>query len=106
MWFLKVKLTILKRRQTVPMRQGFYQAKGTIKYKDGSIEEITVNVLVDPYGYVYEKNNLGEQRLSGVRVTLYVFENESWKVFDASKYEQSNPQTTLDNGEYGFMVPA
>jgi hypothetical protein len=64
------------------------------------------DLKVLPQGYVYnEKNN---QRIEGAEVTLYSFDQESnsWLVWDGGAYDQSNPQKTSNEGEYGFLVPA
>ena len=91
---------------SAPSLKGSYTAKATILYADGAYEEITINLLVDPFGYVYEKNTKGEQRLANTKVTLYYQSSDGkWNVWNADDYKQTNPQTTQDNGEYGFMVP-
>lgn len=89
-----------------PLQKGSYEMPATIIYNDGTTEEVTVEVLVDPYGYVYAKDNEAQEvRIKDTKVTLYVWENNKWQVWDASKYDQKNPQTTNQQGEYGFMVP-
>jgi len=88
-----------------PNLKGSYDATATIIYKDGRTQEINITILVDPYGYIFEKTKNGEQHLKDAKVTLYVYENNKWIVWDAAKYNQKNPQTSIDNGEYGFMVP-
>lgn len=90
---------------TSPRQPGKYEVKVKIFYKDGTTEEKIIEVLVDPYGYVYEDGKKGEQRLSNVEVTCYQKEGDNWKQWDAKKYNQINPQLTEDNGEYSFMVP-
>jgi len=82
-------------------------------------------LLVDPYGYVYQKviepygrlfmsglffweMSGKENRLKDVEVTLYRFDSEKkeWKIFNGTSYNQQNPQFTNLKGEFGFMVPA
>jgi hypothetical protein len=82
-------------------------------------------LLVDPYGYVYQKvvephghlfttgfffwEMVGkENRLKGAEVSLYQFDSKKkeWKLFDGVPYNQQNPQFTNEKGEFGFMVPA
>lgn len=104
--FSKTDTNIYQAQLLTPSVDGNYKAKATVLYTDGSTEEINIEILVDPYGYVYELNKKGEQRLTDVKLTLYVNNNGQWEIWDGSKYNQNNPQTTTDNGEYGFMVPA
>jgi hypothetical protein len=82
-------------------------------------------LLVDPYGYVYQKviephgrlfttgfffwEMVGkENRLKGAEVSLYQFDSKKkeWKLFNGVPYNQQNPQFTNEKGEFGFMVPA
>jgi hypothetical protein len=79
--------------------------KVLINYTDNTVEEQNIELLVDPYGYAYEQIGENELRLSGVEVTCYHKDDGQWNVWDASYYDQENPQITTSNGEYAFMVP-
>ena len=89
-----------------PAQVGTYETRVIVAYKNGQTEEVNVIIMVDPYGYIYEKTKSGEQHLAGAKVTLYVYKDGAWVVWDGANYSnQKNPVTTSDNGEYGFMVP-
>ena len=61
--------------------------------------------LIDPSGFVYEA--LPENRLKGVRVTVFYKDPETGQVlkWNAEEFEQMNPLITNDNGEYAWDVP-
>ena len=69
--------------------------------------------LKDPSGFVYE--GVASNRLEGVTTTVFYKETtkdlfgddvEKVVMWDAERYNQVNPQTTDENGEYGWMVPS
>lgn len=62
-----------------------------------------VTLLIDPSGYVYDKET-GE-RISGVTVTLEKLEGGNWIFWDAKPSGQVNPQRADSDGNYGWMVP-
>jgi len=60
--------------------------------------------LHDPSGFVYEA--VPSNRLQGVVASIYHKTDEGDAVlWDAAGYEQVNPQTTNEFGEYGWDVP-
>jgi len=61
--------------------------------------------IYDPSGYVYE--GMTGNRLEGVTATALELDPDSgsWNEWDASWYEQVNPQTTDLQGKYGWDVP-
>lgn len=90
-----------------PVQKGKYPFEVLIIYEDDTAERIKSEMLVDPYGYVYEKIDDQELRLKSATVTLYVF-NQEKKVFEfwqAKDFNQTNPQITNDQGEFSFFVP-
>jgi len=89
----------------LPSEPGSYTIKVKSTKTDGTIvEQQTLTVLVDPYGYVYDNNS--KAKIANAEVTLYEKDNEGqWKKWDASKYSQANPQNTNRAGDYGFMTP-
>lgn len=71
-----------------------------------------VTPIYDPSGYVYEA--VPSNRLEGVTATCYYKDSiqngyGDWEVhealWDASEFEQVNPQQTDDMGKYGWDVP-
>lgn len=94
--------------------KGEHELNITIYYTDGSVEKITRELLIDPYGYVYRQTagflGLGEtreERLPEATVSLYWLNDQAvWELWPAEKYNQENPQETDQTGEYSFMVPA
>ncbi len=60
----------------------------------------------DPSGYVYEA--VPENRLEGVTATALEFDSktETWGVWDAAWFGQSNPLITDLFGKYGWDVPS
>jgi len=68
--------------------------------------------LIDPEGVVYDAKLGPTAPISQATVTLYK-QNEliDWAIWDAWNYPyqgqtQTNPQVTVDDGYYSFMVPA
>lgn len=59
--------------------------------------------LIDPYGYVH--NAKTKERIAKAKVTLFSQENGTWKIWNAEKYDQINPQYTDLYGQYSFWVP-
>lgn len=61
--------------------------------------------IYDPSGYVYE--GARSRRIPGVTATLLTAPSADgpWSVWDAEWYGQENPQTTDDEGRYGWDVP-
>jgi len=63
------------------------------------------NPILDPSGFVYEA--VPSNRLQGVTATIYHKTNEADEsvLWDAAEYEQENPLTTNEYGEYAWDVP-
>jgi len=71
--------------------------------EDDTTEKFVLDVLIDPYGYVYSINEKGNQeRIKDATVTLYKIEEGERVVYVNS--EQDNPQQTDEEGEYSFFV--
>ena len=70
-------------------------------------KEIKITAVVDPDGYVYEKIENKEARVSEVKVSLYQlnFESGQYELWQAEDYAQKNPQITDKTGQYSFLVP-
>ncbi len=94
-----------------PLAIGQYELRTVVNFKAASKapEKISMVVLVDPEGYVYEKQSDGkETRLNNVEVSIY-WQNpktKNYELWPAKDYRQTNPQTTDVTGRYSFLVPA
>jgi hypothetical protein len=61
--------------------------------------------IYDPSGIIYE--TVPDNPLSGVTVSVfYQDETQNWQLWDADWYGQINPQLTINDGRYGWDVPA
>ncbi len=109
----------------VPGKQTSYLLTLEVIRKDGTKEIIELGqVLVDPFGYVYQdviephlnlfkdgfwswEKAHKQNRLEKVKVFLYQYNDslKDWQLFEASRYGQKNPQITTKEGAYGFLVP-
>ena len=92
-----------------------------LNFKEGTLDKIEGNVLIEPFGKVKTLNELilkqpgavlasGEDLYEPVylaKVTLYQYnEGEgAWKEFPAFVFSQRNPLYSNPRGEYGFLVP-
>jgi len=63
--------------------------------------------VVDPEGYVYEKDGIKETRIPGAIVSLFWLNPEikQYELWPAKEYQQENPQITDATGKYSFLVP-
>lgn len=61
--------------------------------------------IYDPSGYVYD--GVASNRVEGATATVLTgpTANGPWSVWDASDYGQVSPETTNDDGHYGWNVP-
>lgn len=97
---------------SAPKNSGTGELRFVAVFRDGTISDIKTKLAVDPRGYIFEEgsNFLGfgkklEMRIEGAYVTLYQKDGNNWKIWDAEKYFQKNPQITDASGEYTFFVP-
>ena len=92
---------------TAPLKKGKYNLILNVIYKDGTSDTVFTEILIDPYGYIYERIKNQELRITNAEVTLYKFNSSAneWQKWFAEKYKQKNPQITDETGEYFFMVP-
>jgi len=91
-----------------PVVDGEYEIITVIDYVDGDQEkEIKLITLIDPEGYIYEKNGDMETRIAGAIASLYWLNPESkqYELWPAKEFQQENPQTTDIRGTYSFLVP-
>lgn len=80
------------------------ELKQIVEYESGEESVKGVNVVVDPYGYVYTSFLGKENRLEGASVYLYSYSNDSKTLYEFND-GTSNPQITDANGEYSFLIP-
>jgi len=92
-----------------PVVDGEYEVVTVIDYIDENIKskEIKLITVVDPEGYIYEKNGNKETRVSGAVASLYWLnpETKQYELWPAKDYQQENPQITDVRGTYSFLVP-
>lgn len=92
-----------------PAVDGEYEVVTVINYEDLSLpsKEIRLITVVDPDGYIYEKNGDKETRIGGAIISLYWLnpETKQYELWPAKEYQQENPQTTDVRGTYSFLVP-
>jgi len=92
-----------------PLVLGKYELRTVVDYKkeNKDSKEISMIVVVDPEGYVYEKSNGKETRLNNAVVSIYWLnpETESYELWPAKDFRQQNPQKTDVTGRYAFLVP-
>ena len=91
-----------------PQTEGEYEVITIIEYKDekqGS-KELRMVTVIDPEGYVYEKDSLDREiRIKDAVVSIFEMTPSGEVLWDAKKYSQDNPQTTGKTGKYAFLVP-
>lgn len=92
-----------------PVVDGEYEIITVIDYEGEQIQsrEIKLITVVDPEGYIYEKDGDKETRVNGAIVSLYWLnpDTKQYELWPAKDYQQENPQTTDVRGAYSFLVP-
>jgi len=92
-----------------PVIDGEYEVITVMEYKDEKLapKEIRLVTVVDPEGYIYEKEGDKETRISGAIAQLYWLnpKTKQYELWPAGEYQQENPQTTDVRGTYSFLVP-
>ncbi len=93
-----------------PQVLGQYELRTVVNFKEAkkAPEQISMIVVVDPEGYVFEKLPDGrEVRLNNAVVSLYWQNPETniYEIWPAKDFRQENPQTTDVTGRYSFLVP-
>lgn len=94
---------------SAPAVVGQYELTTKIKYQDEALPQknLGATLLIDPEGYIFEKNGGKETRIPNATVTLF-WENpqtKNFEVWHAADFLQTNPQTTDNRGTYAFLVP-
>ncbi len=92
-----------------PIIEGEYEILTVMDFKDSKLgkKEIRLTTVVDPEGYIYEKDGEKETRIPGAIVSIYWLnpQNKQYELWPAKEYNQENPQTTDVRGTYSFLVP-
>ncbi len=93
-----------------PVVDGEYEIITVMDYEvAGRIisKEVRMKTVVDPEGYVYEKNSGKETRVPGAVVSIFRLnpQTKQYELWSASEYQQENPQVTDLTGKYSFLVP-
>jgi hypothetical protein len=93
----------------VPVVAGEYEIITVMDFDDPELgmKEIRLTTVVDPEGYIYERNGDKETRIPGAIVSLYWLnpETKQYEMWPAKEYQQENPQITDVRGTYSFLVP-
>ncbi len=95
-----------------PVVDGEYEIITVFDYKETTlakreVREVRLVAVIDPEGYVYEKQGDRETRIPGAVVSLFWLnpETEDYELWPAKEYQQENPQVTDVRGTYSFLVP-
>ncbi len=92
-----------------PVVPGVYEIITVINYKDPVLgtRQMRLITVIDPEGYIFEKNNGKETRIPGAIVSLYTLNTttKKYELWEAKEYSQENPQITDVRGTYSFLVP-
>ncbi|MFH1099194.1 MAG: carboxypeptidase-like regulatory domain-containing protein [Candidatus Uhrbacteria bacterium] len=116
------ELVLIEFEYTDPDGDGIYTASFSSPAVDGEYEVITVmdfadpklgskeirlTTVVDPEGYVYERDGERQVRIPGAVITLLWLNPETnhYEPWPADAYHQQNPQRTDVRGTYSFLVP-
>ncbi len=90
----------------MPEVKGNFNVSTNFAYATGEKTQQSISVLIDPEGYVYENHPRGELRIENANVTLWQQNSDQkWELWNATKYNQSNPQITNKTGSYSFLAP-
>ena len=93
---------------TAPSIDGTYEVTTLLDYADMSApKNLHLITVVDPEGYVYEKVGKLEARIPNATITLEWLnpQTNNYETWDATSFQQENPQVTTATGRYAFLVP-
>jgi hypothetical protein len=92
-----------------PVVPGEYEIVTVIDYVDPVLgtRRMSMITVIDPEGYVFEKNGGKETRIPSAIVSLYKLNTSTkeYTLWNAKDYSQDNPQITDVRGTYSFLVP-
>ena len=94
-----------------PLVLGQYELRTVVEYKNVTVKPETVSmvVVVDPEGYVFQKLSNGkETRIPDATVSIYWLNpaTNKYELWSAKNFRQENPQITDVTGRYAYLVPA
>lgn len=90
----------------LPDKKGNFDFEILIQDKNGNINRQASKINIDPSGYVFQKIDSNELRINGAKVFLYWLnpQNNEYELWPALSYNQLNPITADETGEYAFYV--
>lgn len=92
-----------------PLVAGEYEIITVMDFNDPELgkKEIRLITVIDPEGYIYERDGDKETRIPGAIVSLFWMnpETKQYELWPAKEYQQDNPQITDVRGTYSFLVP-
>ena len=92
-----------------PVIEGEYEIITVMDFEDPELgkKEIRLTTVIDPEGYLYEKDGDKETRIPSAIISLFWLnpETKQYEIWPAKEYQQENPQTTDVRGTYSFLVP-
>jgi hypothetical protein len=92
-----------------PLVEGEYEIITVMDFEDPKLgkKEIRLITVIDPEGYIYERDGDKETRIPGAIVSIFWLnpETKQYELWPAEEYQQENPQTTDVRGTYSFLVP-
>lgn len=92
-----------------PLVHGEYEIISIIEYVNTAYgkKELRLTAVVDPEGYIFEKNGNKETRIPDAKVSLLWKnpKNGKFELWPAKDFQQVNPQKTDKSGTYSFLVP-
>lgn len=92
-----------------PAVPGEYEVVTVIDYIDPElgVRKMSLVTVIDPEGYIFEKNDGKETRIPKAVISLYSLNSatDKYELWNAGEYQQKNPQTTDIRGTYSFLVP-
>ncbi len=91
-----------------PAVDGEYELITLISYEDPrfGVKEVSLTAVVDPEGYVFERNGDKETRIPGAVVSLSYLNpaTKKYELWPGRDYTQENPQITDVRGTYAFLA--
>lgn len=95
---------------SAPVVSGAYEVITVMDYLvNGRIvsKEMRMTTVVDPEGYIFEKNGNKETRIPDAVVSIYksTVDPMKYDLWPAKDFQQENPQITTVAGTYSFLVP-
>lgn len=93
-------------RFRAPQVLGAFTTSVIATYADKTASSMKMNILVDPFGYIYYLQKGQELRINNATITLYTKQNNQVVLWTNASSTSSNPQSSNQQGEYAFLVEA